>query len=64
MVGKTKAELSQFVNMFSLSFSQVSGSSVEVGNSDRVAAATAKVEIRRRGLLSVSPQVYGSNFEP
>jgi hypothetical protein len=37
---------------------------VEVGSSDRVSAATAKVEIRRCGPLTVSPQVYGSNLEP
>ena len=43
---------------------QVNGASVELGSSDRVAVATAKGEIRRRGPFAVSPQVYGSNLEP
>jgi hypothetical protein len=46
------------------SSSQVNGASVEVGSSDRIAAATAKFKIRRRGPLTVSPQVYSSNLEP
>jgi hypothetical protein len=37
---------------------------MEAGSSERVASATAKVEIRRRGSLTVSPQVYGYNLEP
>ncbi len=37
---------------------------MEVVSSDRVTAVTAKVAIRRRGPLTISPQVYGSNLEP
>ena len=51
----------EYVFLFSL---QVSGSSMEVGSSDRVDVATAKVQIPRRGPLTLSPQVYGFNFEP